>query len=257
MRAAVLKTLADSPDEALSDDLVQYVQREKDTDLLVHAVHVLQATPGDKTLDCMLGLLNHPQWRVRGEVAEGLLARLSPREGNAPTPEQTAKMHAALIKCLDDQDGYVVAKAAFSLIKSDFSASVTPLMNAAQKRPELALDVLHAIGNDSSAAASVVGQILTMTHSSSPAVRSAAIMALATTAPQSSGEVIRTALHDPDPAVRGASPFARSKVLSMSFFPSAVSSPAPHSSASPPARSPANSGHGLPIFAQARIGPRG
>ena len=204
VRAAVLKTLADSPDEALSDDLVQYVQREKDTDLLVHAVHVLQATPGDKTLDCMLGLLNHPQWRVRGEVAEGLLARLSPRDGSVPTPEQTARMHAALIKCLSDEDGYVVAKAAFTLIKSDFSGSAAPLMAAAQKRPELAVDVLKSLSDNPDIAATLAGQILTMTKSPSASVRAAALATLASAAPLSSQTVVRELLKDPDPIVSSA-----------------------------------------------------
>jgi HEAT repeat protein len=204
VRVAVLKTLADSPDESLADDLVRYVQHEKDTDLLVHAVHVLQATPGDKTLDCMLALLNHPQWRVRGEVAEGLLARLSPEDGTTPSTDQTAKMHAALIQCLNDPDGYVVAKAAFTLYKSDFDNSAPALMNAAQKRPELATDILKYLADDPSVAATMVDQILVMTTSPSPDVRAAAIATLAVAAPLSNGDAIQKALHDPNPAVSSA-----------------------------------------------------
>ncbi len=204
VRAAVLKTLTDSPDESLSDDLVRYVPQEKDTDLLVHAVHVLQATPGDKTLDCMLVLLKNPQWRVRGEVAEGLLARLSPSDGTSPTEEQTAKMHAALLESLHDPDGYVVAKAAFTLFKSDFNGSAQALMDAAQQRPELAADVLKNLAGEPTLAATMAGQILAMTNSPSPAIRAAAVSTLAAAAPLSSGNVVQKALHDPDPAVAAA-----------------------------------------------------
>jgi HEAT repeat protein len=211
VRAAVLKTLADSPDESLADDLVRYVQQEKDTDLLVHAVHVLQATPGDKTLDCMLGLLNNPQWRVRGEVAEGLLARLSPRDGTPPSADQTAKIHAALLMCLHDPDGYVVAKAAFTLFKSDFNGSAAALMDAAQQRPELATDVLKNLASEPTIAATMTSQILAMTSNPSPSVRAAAIDALAAAAPLTSGDTLQKALHDPDPTVNAAA--ARALVL--------------------------------------------
>ena len=52
--------------------------------------------------------------------------------------EQKAQGYAALIKRLDDEDGYVVNRAAFTLIKSDLSAAARALLNAAERRPELA-----------------------------------------------------------------------------------------------------------------------
>jgi HEAT repeat protein len=141
---------------------------------------------------------------VRGEVAEDLLARLFPDNGPSPTDAQAAKAHAALVKSLSDPDGYVVAKAAFTLTKSDFAGSAADLMDAAQKRPELAVDVLKSLSDQPAIAPTLVRQILVMTRSSSPAVRAAALATLAQSAALSNDTVVRQLLSDPDPNVSSA-----------------------------------------------------
>jgi HEAT repeat protein len=202
VRAAVLKTLADAPDAALADDLVRYVKGETDTDLLVHAVRVLEQTPAPAAFTCLVDLLKHPQWRVRGEAAEAMLGKLTGRDAGAVSEEQKQVGYAALIERLGDEDGYVVNKAVFTLIKANFVVASSALMKAAETKPDVARDVLRAVARDEEAGKAILPQIRELTKSPRADIRAAAVTAVISVAPETCGDTVRVAMHDTDPAVR-------------------------------------------------------
>ena len=72
VRAAVLKQLQESPDPAMVPAVVKYLKQEKDSDLIVHGICVLQATKGKESLKCLMSLLKHESWQVRAEAAVGI-----------------------------------------------------------------------------------------------------------------------------------------------------------------------------------------
>ena len=204
VRAAVLNMLADSPDADLGGDLARYAAAEPDVDLVVHAVHVLELTPGADSFSALVSLLDHPQWRVRGEAAESLRGRLSGNETGTATDDQKTTAYAALEKRLDDPEGYVVTRAAGTLIKSGLGDSVGPLMAAAQRRPDVARDVLKALGNDENVGRPFVPRIRQLLRSEHAGVRSAAVGALAELDAADCGPDIAAAMSDPDANVRAA-----------------------------------------------------
>ncbi len=215
VRAAVLTTLYEKPNDALAADLVAYVGREHETDLLVHAVHVLQVTNGDATTECLRSLLHHSEWRVRGEAAESLREKLS--SDNSMNEAQKAATYVALEKCLDDPDGYVVNRAAWALIKSNLASAGSHLLDAVQRRPELAHDVFRALGQENQADPLMKKKIIDLATTGPAAVRSEAIPAAAAMAPDSCGKIISAALSDSDATVRHAAANATLVVLDHLF----------------------------------------
>jgi HEAT repeat protein len=204
VRAAVLNTLADAPDADLGGDLARYAAAEPDVDLVVHAVHVLELTPGADSFSALVSLLDHRQWRVRGEAAEALRGRLTGNESGSATDDQKTAAYAALEKRLDDPEGYVVTRAAGTLIKSGLGTSVGPLMAVAQRRQDVARDVLKALANDPNVARPFVPRIRELLHSDHAGVRSAAVGALAELDPGNCGPDVAAAMADPDATVRAA-----------------------------------------------------
>jgi len=168
VRAAVLDTFAETPDARVVGALVKYAATETNTDLVVHVVHVLELTPGDDSFDALQGMLKHPQWRVRGEAAEAFTGKLNEAESNGIAPEDKQEATQALVKLLDDPDGYVVSRAAGTLIKSAFEASARALMKRVPNRPDLAPDVLKALSEQSSVGQSFVPRIRLLTASTRP-----------------------------------------------------------------------------------------
>ena len=214
VRAAVLNTLADSPDETLAGDLARFAAAEPDVDLVVHAVHVLELTPGGESFRALVSLLDHPQWRVRGEAAESMLGRMSGRESAGVLPSQTAAALAGLERRLEDPEGYVVTRAAGTLIKSGLSDSIGPLMAVAERRSDVARDVLKALANDARTGTPFVGRIRKLARSQHASVRSAAIAALVELDPNNCGADVAAALGDADASVRAAAVRATVAVLS-------------------------------------------
>lgn len=216
VRAAVLKTLAENPDPSVAPDLVRYVGSEQDADLLVHAVRVLQVTPGEPAFHGLLGLLGNPQWRVRGEAAEAMREKLDGRDRLNGEDRQTAIV--ALIKLLDDSDGYVVSRAVAALMRSELASASEPALKAVERHPELATDVLQAFTGDVNTAKTAMPRLLAMVKNSDPRVRAAVVPVICQLVPRASSQTLTTAFHDPDAGVRAAA--ARSMVQVMNaFFP--------------------------------------
>ena len=206
VRAAVLKVLAESPEVTLAGDVVAYASQETDDDLVVHAVRVLQETEGTAATDGLKALLEHKQWRVRGEAAEALRERLQSMryESDPKINAIKAGIMIALTKRLEDDDGYVVAKAAEALISSGLSTAAGQLMTAAEKKPELARDLLKAMRFDDENAKPFLPRIRKMASHTDPGVRAAAVSAVAQLAPKTAGTVLKAAIVDNEVTVRVA-----------------------------------------------------
>ena len=198
VRAAVLKQLADSPDRKLVPDIVKYVATEKDVDLVVHAVRFLREAKGRAAADCLMSLLRHESWRVRAEAAEALGSFIE-RYGNAQQ-DLAADIYAAMIKLLEDPDGFVVSRAVTVLRDGHIASAVEPMVRAAQKRPELAADVVKALTSGEAAAKSEK-YVRQFCSSPNPSVRGAAISGLCSMT-DDCGTELAAALRDPDAGVR-------------------------------------------------------
>jgi len=71
VRAAVLKQLAEKPTGTLASLIKDYLTREKDPDLVVHAARVLRGVTSKTAVDCLTGLLGHAQLAGTGRGDRG------------------------------------------------------------------------------------------------------------------------------------------------------------------------------------------
>jgi HEAT repeat protein len=204
VRAAVLKQLAEKPQPSVVEPIAQYVAWEKDHDLVVHAVRVLRAVKDQQAMDCLKALLSHESWQVRAEVVEAIGEITSSRGSIA----DTASVYAAMVKLLDDPDGFVVSRAMVVLSKARLTTTIEPLLKAAERHPDLAPEIIRTISSDRTVGLSAVPQIKTLTQSENPRVRAAAVNALASLAPHASIDQIVAALTDVDASVRTAAAWA-------------------------------------------------
>jgi HEAT repeat protein len=207
VRAAVLKSLAtgdnEAADPALAPDLAKYIATEKDADLLVHAIHVLKSMPGDPALAALKALLANPEWRVRAEAAEALREKVGNYRANL-SDEAKTQIYLALIKLLDDEEGFVVAKAVAALSRSQLTTAVDPMLKTITRRPDMAVEILKAIGDDRTTAAAALPELKKLAKDPKPEVRATAIKAIITAAPGGSGTELKAALADADERVRAA-----------------------------------------------------
>ncbi len=120
-----------------------------------------------------MGLLEHPSWQVRAESAEALHECTS-----SVTDEQKADVYAAMIKLLDDPDGFVISRAVITLQSADIAAAVEPMVKAANNRPEIAPDVVKALAEGSKMRASAAAHLRKFCQHPDAVVRAAAIVGL-------------------------------------------------------------------------------
>ncbi|HEV3257074.1 MAG TPA: HEAT repeat domain-containing protein [Gemmataceae bacterium] len=202
VRAAVLKQLAEEPSPRLVPRIVDYVAAEKDSDLVVHAVRVLKATPGAASRECLKGLLRHASWRVRAEAVEGLEKLLHEHRGEPG--EREAETCVALIEVLQDQDAFVAGRAVEALKEADLAAAVAPLVRAARSRPEMAAAVVRALAAGSTMRAEAVDPLKEFCHHPDAEVRAAAVEGVCTAAPDDAEPLVRAGLQDRSSDVRRA-----------------------------------------------------
>jgi HEAT repeat protein len=146
VRAAVLKQLAEHPTSRLVAPLSEYVARETDPDLVVHAVGVLRELNSAKALEVLVKLLEHENWSVRAEAVEGIGKRLQDSNmGKVLADDAKADAYAALTERLDDPDGFVVGRVLTALKDGNLLVAVEPLLRAADKHPELAAKVIETL----------------------------------------------------------------------------------------------------------------
>lgn len=149
VRAAVLKEMAARPDPALVPEVLAYLEREQDADLIVSAVRMLQEAETSEAREGLMKLLKHASWQVRAEVVEGLAKTFphSYERSNLDPAEQkqVVKVYTAVLERLEDEDGFVVSRAVLALKECDMAAAAAPLARTAERRPELATAVAEAL----------------------------------------------------------------------------------------------------------------
>lgn len=200
VRAAVLKQLTETPDAQMVPEIVKYLSTEKDTDLIVHAIRFLREARSKAAVDSLMSLLGNPSWRVRAEAAEGLGVTVE-RNSSSSSPdvqERQADIYAAMIKLLDDPDGFVVSRALGVLKGAQVPAATKAIAAVAERRPELAADIVKTLGAQSNDATAQDALRRFAAHKD-PGVRSAALAALGTNA---TADELLPALRDPVVRVR-------------------------------------------------------
>jgi HEAT repeat protein len=105
--------------------------------------------------------------------------------------ERRPQVLAAMIKLLDDADGFVVSRGVIVLRDARDSDAIEPLVKAAERRPELAPDVVRALSQDDGAALVMLPHLRKFASHANPAVRVAAIAGLVEAAPQGAAEDLK------------------------------------------------------------------
>ncbi len=151
VRAAVLKQLAEHPSARQVARLKEYLAKETDPDLVVHAVRVLREIQDPKALPILIEVLKHDKWSVRAEAVEGIGKQVEARaflnQNDPKVKEARAQGIAALIGRLDDPDGFVIGRAVTALKDVDSVDAVEPLLKVVEKHPELAAKAIESIAN--------------------------------------------------------------------------------------------------------------
>jgi HEAT repeat protein len=211
VRAAVLKQLAEAPTPEIADAVIAYIPGEKDNDLVVHAVRVLKASATANATKCLVGLLSHASWRVRAEAIDALADMA--QQNNATPSEEAAD---AVLKRLDDPDSFVVGRALAAIKPMGRNMSEKSLSDLATRRPELASDILKSIMAEMGRGGNTqnVGVIRGMCASKSPALRAAAVVALADLAQVDCSKEVTAALGDKVDSVKIAGGKALFEALS-------------------------------------------
>ncbi len=200
VRAAVLKQMSEKPPAAFLEKVKNYVQNEADPDLVVHAVRVLRSGKPDTAAGSLMPLLDHASWRVRAEAAEAL-GKIA-RTCRGPSESIKADIYAALVKRLDDEDGFVVSRAVQGLGNADLAVAVEPLANAAARHPELASAVVKVLAGGTRMRTKAVPHLRRFAAHDEPAVRAAAITGLCTVEVSDLETLLGAALEDDEAVVR-------------------------------------------------------
>jgi HEAT repeat protein len=202
VRAAVLKQLAAAPVKGFDAEVAAFAKTEADADLVVHAVRVLREAKTAAAAAGLRELLGHASWRVRAEAAESL-GKIIGRYTSGPlTAEQKADVYATMVTLLADPDEFVVSRAVIVLKDAHLPAAIDPMVKAADRRPELAPDVVQALAAMENGAG--VNHLRRFCAHPSPAARAAAIAGLVEAAPGDCGPELKAALADAEPTVRAA-----------------------------------------------------
>ncbi len=213
VRAAVLKQLEEDPQKRMVPEIAEYLKTEKDPDLIVHAIRFLRATGGPAAAESLMSLLKHESWQVRAEAAAGLgSAETSFRVSSYGSgmfddedDEETslrADVYVALLKLLDDADAFVVSRAVQGLANVDMAVAVEPLVNAAEKHPEMAAEIIDILARGEHMRAKALPHLRGFCKHADPAIRAAAVAGLSSAAPDSHQQELTAALQDGDSRVR-------------------------------------------------------
>jgi HEAT repeat protein len=205
VRAAVLKQLAASPAPTLLPHVIRYVGKERDPDLVVHAIRVLRETKGKGVQQCLITLLDHPQWQVRAEAAEALGKVTGANRVYAEKPDPArAEAYAALLQRLNDNDGFVVARAVQGLEDVDLEIAVDPLVKAALRYPQLAPKILTMFAHGQVMRKKALPHLKEFVKHGDPNVRAAAVAGLSNALKSDAGQWLLEGLKDTADPVRRA-----------------------------------------------------
>ena len=206
VRAAVLKQLEEKPGPGTSLKITEYVETEKDPDLVGHAVRVLRTLhkqEDSKATRSLMELLKHERWQVRSEAAMALGSNSryysSHDNSKLSAKEQLqAEVYVALIELLEDSDNFVVSKAVESMANIDMPAAVEPLIKVIPRHPDLASSVVEILVNGDNMRERATQQLRNLRKHEDPRIRAAVIRGVATT----DDEGFREGITDTDSRVR-------------------------------------------------------
>jgi HEAT repeat protein len=221
VRTAVLKQLEEAPDADMLPAVVKYLKTEKDPDLIVHGIRFLQESKQPEAIKCLISLLSHESWQVRSEAASGIgklmennnYSRGPELSNDDPQAKLQADAYMALIDLLDDSDGFVVAKAVEGLANADMAVAVDPLVKAATKHHQLALDIFSMLVNHAKMRQQAIPHIRKFCKHEVADIRAAAIGALCQAGEYDVGEEVQAALRDKESKVRIAAASGMFKTL--------------------------------------------
>jgi thioredoxin 1 len=149
VRAAVLKSFAESERTQMVDEVAEYLETETDADLIVHALRYLKSGSGigaaDSAVASMLSFVEHESWQVRAEVAESL----GTIDADDLSDEMLIQRVEAMTKLLGDDDGFVVSKAATGLPRKKNAKLMQQLVDIAKKNPEIASQIAESLEDGS------------------------------------------------------------------------------------------------------------
>ena len=180
VRAAVLKQLAEDAPSEMLDAVGDYVGREPDADLVVHAIRFFRQVQDARGLPKLLPLLKHGSWQVRAEAAEAVGQSLEglTSDGDERSDLDPADVYDALLELLDDGDAFVVSRALEALQDINVPRAVEPLVRAAGKHPDLAAHVAQILADGSEMRELALPHLRTFFRSEDPAIRAGAIRGL-------------------------------------------------------------------------------
>ncbi len=206
VRAAVLKSFAESESNEMVEAVANYLETETDADLIVHALRYLKSGNGADALKPVLRFVEHESWQVRAEVAQSL--------GEIDSDEiedldLLAEKGDAVMKLLEDTDGFVVSRAVGALPSRKNKRLLDSMSQIAMRKPEIAGAIVESISesanrfsyDDSSAsAAPYLKEFLTNDQAK---VREAGLKGMVSNyAAQLTDEDLSTLLADQSDAVR-------------------------------------------------------
>lgn len=213
VRAAVLKQFAEDATAELATQVAAYSLREKNADLVVHAVRYFQELDkldSEEVLDALVALGKHESWQVRAESAKtlGKVVKAKSRSYGRDDSELSPKVLASLVGLLTDDDDFVVSRAVEALAEADDATIVEPLVNAARQNSTLRPNILNMIARGSSMGPQAIESIRGFSDDEDPAVRAAVVTGLMHLDIDGTGEGLALWLTDEAPRVRIAAAHA-------------------------------------------------
>ena len=142
VRAAVLKSFAESESNQMVGAVAKYLETETDADLIVHALRYLKIGSGAEALKPVLRFVDHESWQVRAEVAQSL------GEIDADKIDDVDLLGArgdAVMKLLEDSDGFVVSRAVGSLPSKKNKRLLESMAQIAKRKPDIASAIVESI----------------------------------------------------------------------------------------------------------------
>lgn len=201
VRAAVLKQLAEDPLPEMVPAVGEYLKREKDADLAVHAARFFEAAGGKEAVKNLLTLLHHPSWQVRAEAAEAVGKAVESGRQRIPQ-ELKVDAYVAALDLLNDEDAFVVSRVVAGLGRADMELAVEPLAKAAAKHPELTEAIVKIFSNSDKMFAKSLPHLQRFCKDARPEVRAAAFRGLGKWTSDELYDQYRTGLLDADRGVR-------------------------------------------------------
>lgn len=214
VRAAVLKMAMESPSPGFVRQVVQYLEKETDADLLVHGIRVLKESQDERSARVLIKMLQHESWQVRAEAAEtlGAFCDSSYRYGGSFSSEMSSSerdaqqlsvdIYVALLKQLEDPDPFVISRIVGSLDDVDMEVAVEPLVSVIERQPELAEKIIETLAGGETMRVKSMPHLERFAKHEKASIRAAAISGLLDLAPGKSEEVVMAGLEDEASEVR-------------------------------------------------------